>query len=96
MEKRQLTIRPIGYRGGPSTGLTFHFLLEYDRHTRRLVTVKTPYNNYRQDPSKPSNLPGILKTIMDRSGIPTTMSESEFMNFEWKQFKNVKISDKLL
>lgn len=96
MEKKQLHIKPLAYKGGPQKGLTFHFILEYDQHTRRLVTVKTPYANYKQDPTKPSILPGILKTIMDRSDIPMTMTESEFMNLEWKQFTNVKIYDKLL
>lgn len=96
MEKKQLSIKPLSYRGGPKSGLTFRYLLALDKDNRRLVTVHTPWNNYRQDPSRPSNLTRILQVIMDRSGIPEQMTEPEFMNLEWKQFKNVRISDKIL
>ena len=96
MEKKELTIQPLSYTGGPKTGLDFDFLLSYDKDNRRLVSVHTPWNNWKVNPSRPNTLGTILKVIMDRSGIPTTMSESEFMNIEWKQFKNVRISDKIL
>lgn len=96
MYKKRLNILPLSYTGGPKTGLTFKFLLWYDQKIGRLVTVKTPWADWKPDPTKPRGLHLILQAIMEKSNIPLTMTESEFLNLEWKQFNNVKISDKLL
>lgn len=94
--RRRLNIIPLSYRGGPKTGLTFTFLLWYDQNTGRRVVVHTPWAGWKTDPSKPNGLHHILESIMDASAIPRCMTKSEFLAFEWKQFKNVRISDRIL
>lgn len=96
MEKKTLSIIPVTLKGGPSKGLTLQYILQYDTHNRRYITVQGPWANWSDKPWNPTRLKNILLELMRRSDIPTTMSESQFLNLEWKKFNKVKIIDTLL
>lgn len=96
MEKKLIRIVPTGLTGGPHKGLTFTFLLLYDEHTKRQFTIKAPWSNWRNKPWNPQRLQSIMLYIMERSNVHTRMTESEFLNFELKNFDKVTIKSEYI
>lgn len=105
--KKEVQLLPIGFRGQPKNKLAMNFHLVYDNHNRRSFTITAPYKNFNAIVNGTVNLPErmkqVFKTLMVKSGYKDMitdgkiyMSFNDYMNFNFKEFKNILINNKFL
>lgn len=96
-DRRLIRILPTAMYGGPHKGITFEFILMYDEHTRRKVTIKGKWSDWNfKTPWYNQRMQSVMMNIMTRSGVPFRMDRSEFLNFELKRFDRIWVKDELL
>ena len=96
-DRKLIKIQPTSMYGGPHKGITFEFILSYDEHTRRKVTIKGKWSDWNvKTPWNPQRLQSVMMNVMSVSGVPFRMTESEFLNFELKRFNRIEVKDELL
>lgn len=96
-DRRLIRIQPTAMYGGPHKGITFEFILMYDEHTRRKVTIKGKWSDWDfKTPWYPQRMQSIMMNVMTRSEVPFRMTLSEFLNFELKRFNRIEVTDELL
>ena len=92
MEKKEIKIIPYVFHGTPKGQIKMKFILIWDDTLKRHITINAPYLNWSTR-AHWDKMKKIMTILIHRSGHSTSMTKSEFINFQLGNFRNMNIKD---
>lgn len=98
---KEIRLQPQSLRAQPKGNLIMGYYMIYDDNTKRHITIKGPYNNFKEVENYPGRMRKIFNILFTKSGYQLQngkiyMSYSDFLNFEFQKFPNLTIENVLM